>query len=340
MFEVELFREDFFASERIILSDDEFTVTGRKYSTGVEAVEISNSKGHIEVLPFMGQIVWDAEFNGVSLRMKNMFAEPHPAVLIEDTYGCFAFHSGLLGAGCPGPEDTHPLHGEFACASMDRAWLEVDDDCVAITGSYEYVKGFGDHYRARPKVLLMKGATTLTIEMEVTNLSWYQPMPLQYMCHMNYAYVADASMTENIPTGSFRIRESIPAHVNPTPEWTRFNEKITSGSVDTTRLAGSKNYDPEIVFFADDLPQYGTDMRFELHSPDGSGFRTEFSSAEFPVATRWILWNPDQQVAAFVLPGTSRPEGRLAAKAAGTLIELPAQQTRHFRVVTGLIQED
>ncbi len=339
MFRIELFRDNFTEAGRMLLSDGEFTVVGKEYSTGVAALEISNSRGHVEVLPFMGQIIWDAEFDGVSLRMKNMFTEPRPAALIEDTYGCFAFHSGLLGAGCPGPQDTHPLHGEFACAPMDRAWLEVDGECVAVTGSYEYVKGFGDHYRAQPKVTLAREATTLAIEMEVTNLSQYQPMPLQYMCHMNYAYIPDAAMTENIPSGSFRIRESVPAHVHPTPEWTRFNDAIKSGAVDTTKLAGSQNYDPEIVFFADDLPQYGTDMRFELKAPGGHRFRTEFSSAEFPVATRWILWNADQQVAAFVLPGTSRPEGRLAAKAAGTLIELPAQQTRRFRVVTGLAEE-
>lgn len=339
MFTVELSRSQFTPTPQVIVSDEEFTVTAREYTTGVSSLVIANSRGHLEVLPFMGQIIWDAEFDGTSLRMKNMFAEPHPATLIEDTYGCFAFHSGLLGAGCPSPEDTHPLHGEFACARMDRAWLEVGEGSVAITGSYEYVKGFGDHYRARPKVTLGTGATTFTIEMEVTNLSDYQPMPLQYMCHMNYAYVEGATLTENLPAGSFRIRESIPAHVHPTPEWTAFNEAIKAGEVDTAKLAGSENYDPEIVFFADDLPQYGTDMRFELHAPDGKTFRTEFSSADFPVATRWILWNPDQQVAAFVLPGTSRPEGRLAAKAAGTLIELGAQETRHFRVVTGLVEE-
>ncbi len=339
MFTVELSRNQFSTTASTIVSNEEFTVTAKEYSTGVASAVIANSRGHIEVLPFMGQIIWDAEFEGTSLRMTNMFAEPRPATLIEDTYGCFAFHSGLLGAGCPAPEDTHPLHGEFACARMDRAWLEIADDAVAITGSYEYVKGFGDHYRARPRVTLAAGATTLGIEMDVTNLSEYQPMPLQYMCHMNYAYVPGATLSENLPEGSFRIRESIPAHVHPTPKWTAFNEAIKAGDIDATTLAGSENYDPEIVFFADDLPRYGSDMRFELQAPDGTTFRTEFSSAEFPVATRWILWNPDQQVAAFVLPGTSRPEGRLAAKAAGTLIELGAQETRHFRVVTGLVKE-
>ena len=53
-------------------------------------------------------------------------------------------------------------------------------------------------------------------------------------------------------------------------------------------------------------------------------------------ATRWLLHNPDQKVASFVLPGTSRPEGFLAAKAAGTLIELAPGATRSFHVSTGI----
>lgn len=336
MFRIELFRNSFDAIPRTVLSNEEFEVTTKVYSTGVESLILANSRGHVEILPFMGQIVWDAVFDGISLRMKNMFAEPRHCTLIEDTYGCFAFHSGLLGAGCPAPEDSHPLHGEFACAQMDRAWLEIGDDSVSISGSFEYVKGFGDHYRACPKVTLASKATTVSIEMDVVNLSDYQSMPLQYMCHMNYAYVDGATLTENIPEGSFHIRESIPAHVHPTPAWTAFNEAIKKDMVDTTILADSQNYNPEIVFFADDLPQYGENMQFNLQSPQGFTFRTEFSSDQFQVATRWILWNADQQVAAFVLPGTSRPEGREAARRAGTLIELGPRQTRHFCVVTGV----
>jgi hypothetical protein len=71
----------------------------------------------------MGQILWDAVFDGQSLRMDNMFDMPVSARQIVETYGCFAFHSGLLAAGCPSPEDDHPLHGEFPCAPMRSASL-------------------------------------------------------------------------------------------------------------------------------------------------------------------------------------------------------------------------
>ena len=72
-----------------------------------------------------------------------------------------------------------------------------------------------------------------------------------------------------------------------------------------------------------------------LH-PQGHVFHTRFLGKEFPVATHWILHNPDQKVASFVLPGTSRPEGFIAAREAGALIMLGAGESRPFTVTTGL----
>lgn len=56
-------------------------------------------------------MIWDAFFDGHDLTMRNMFSQPKLASEIVATYGCFAFHSGLLANGCPSPADTHPLHG-------------------------------------------------------------------------------------------------------------------------------------------------------------------------------------------------------------------------------------
>ncbi|MBM7825004.1 hypothetical protein JOD55_000831 [Arcanobacterium pluranimalium] len=336
MLRIPLHRSSFTQTESVVARNEEFNVVAFTYPKGIESVRIENSRGYVEVLPFMGQIIWDAFFDGKSLRMKNMFTAPQPCKEIVDTYGCFAFHSGLLANGCPSPEDTHPLHGEFPTATMDEAWLEIEGDDVRIVSSYEYVQGFGAHYRAQPSVRMSAKSALFDIELEVTNLSEYASMPLQYMCHMNYAFVKDGMMRESLPEGAFQLRRSVPAHVNPTPRWTEINEEILAGKIDANSLAQAGEFDPEIVFFADDLPQYGEKAEFELEAPDGTTFVTKFDTASFPVATRWILVNADQQVAAFVLPGTSRPEGFLAAKAAGMLIELEAGATKSFSVTTGI----
>ena len=203
--------------------------------------------------------------------------------------------------------------------------------------TYEYVMGFGHHYRAEPAVTLRAGASTFDIDMSVTNLSAYASMPLQYMCHMNYAFVPGGRMAQNLPAGAFSLRRTVPAHVTPTPRWETLNEEILAGRIDADSLEAATEFDPEIVYFADDLPRHGRDLEFTLTAPDGPTFVTRFSSADFPVATRWILHNADQRVAAFVLPGTSRPEGRLAAQSAGTLIELEAGGARRFHVTTGVL---
>ena len=69
---------------------------------------------------------------------------------------------------------------------------------------------------------------------------------------------------------------------------------------------------------------------------DGTTFVTRFASSELNYVTRWILYNGDQQVAAFALPATCRPEGFLAAQRNGSLLDVPPQQTRSFTVTTGI----
>ncbi|MBE8432530.1 DUF4432 domain-containing protein, partial [Leptospira interrogans serovar Pomona] len=96
-------------------------------------------------------------------------------------------------------------------------------------------------------------------------------------------------------------------------------------------------YDPEIVFFADELDKYTDTPEFSMIAPDGTTFVTRFASAELNYMTRWILYNGDQQVAAFALPATCRPEGFLAAQRNGTLLQLEPQQTRTFTVTTGIV---
>nr|HEK8181474.1 DUF4432 domain-containing protein [Escherichia coli]HEK8244191.1 DUF4432 domain-containing protein [Escherichia coli] len=92
----------------------------------------------------------------------------------------------------------------------------------------------------------------------------------------------------------------------------------------------------EIVFFADKLDAYTDLPEFRMIAPDGTTFVTRFSSAELNYVTRWILYNGEQQVAAFALPATCRPEGYLAAQRNGTLIQVAPQQTRTFTVTTGI----
>ncbi|WHP31399.1 aldose 1-epimerase family protein [Trabulsiella odontotermitis] len=333
---IPLWRQLFTEQPRVLLENSDFSVTAFRYDSGIEGLRLQNSRGHLVILPWMGQMIWDAQFDGHDLTMRNMFRQPKPANEVVETYGCFAFHSGLLANGCPSPEDTHPLHGEMACATMDDAWLELDGDTLRIGGGYEYVMGFGHHYHASPTVALHKASALFDITMSVTNLASVA-MPLQYMCHMNYAYVPQATFAQNFPDEVLTLRESVPAHVKPTPQWLAFNQRILQGEVSLKTLNAPEFCDPEIVFFGDKLDRYTRTPEFKMIAPDGTTFVTRFSSNELNYVTRWILYNGDQQVAAFALPATCRPEGFLAAQRNGSLIELAPQQTRTFHVTTGVM---
>ncbi|WP_225365973.1 aldose 1-epimerase family protein [Levilactobacillus bambusae] len=328
----------FTEAPHLIFENDQFSVTAFTYPSGVRALKLTNSRGYLTVLPYMGLMIWDAVFDGQSLKMKDMFSQPLPGTGIVDTYGCFQFSSGLLANGTPGPEDDYQLHGEFPTSEMTRATIKFTTSSLTLTSEFEYVKGFGHHYLARPAVTLHPNSGLFDIQMTVKNLSHAQDMPLQYMCHMNYAYVDDATLTQNIPDGAFHLRESVPDHVHPTADWLAYNAELLKNQTLISQLSDPNHYDPEIVYCTDDLSTITPEAVFQMHLPTGATFETRFKTADFPIVTRWILHNPDQQVGAFALPGTSRPEGYHAAEQAGTLIFLAPQAEKSFTVTTGITE--
>lgn len=335
---INLQRSYFTEIPQTIVSNQEFQIKLFKYASGVEAIELINSRGKIIVLPYMGQMIWRVEFDNIDLTMKNMFSQPRKTDNMLDTYGCFAFHSGLLANGCPSSEDTHPMHGEFCCVNLDSTWLEINDNEVRVCGEYEYCQGFGYKYLARPNVSLKANATNINISMQVKNLTSIE-MPLQYMCHINHNYVENGEFIANIPDSAFKLRESIPSHIKPTPEWFNYTDKIKrmqQQGKTLTKLGNPTLYNTEVVFLADNLKDYTDEVIVEVNSPQGYGFKTQFSTKDFNYGTRWIMYTDDQQVSSCIIPGTCRPEGYLAAKKAGSLIMLQPNEERCFSVTTGL----
>lgn len=336
MTKVQLYRDFFQAKERPLLKNSAFTATIFRYDTGVVGLKVTNHRGTLTLLPFEGLMIWDAIMDGFNLKMKTPFREPRPGKQITDSYGPFQFHSGLLASGNPGPGDHHLAHGEFPLSQMDRAYLEVDEHHLTIRSQVEYVKGFGDHYFAEPAVTLTPDSAVFKIEMTVKNLSNSQDMPLQYLTHLNYRFIPGAKMSQNIPDQAFNLRTSIPDHIHPTPSWLAFTQQLADSGKLIDKLDDIQHFNPEIVYFGDNLNQQVTQAEFKMQMDDQHTAKVAFDTREFPNVTRWLMADPDLQVAAFALPATSRTEGRLAAKKAGTLIMLKPQESRHFTVLTGL----
>ncbi len=341
--DIELRRPFFGEKERRIASFAGMTADIFRYDSGFEAIRIANSRGHLVILPFYGQMIWDAVFDGVDLTMANMFSMPRQAGDIAGTYGCFAFHSGLLSNGCPSPQDTHPLHGEMPCAPMDKAGLSFGEDAngpwMAITGEREYVMGFGSHYLAKPRVVLRPDSSLFDIGMEVTNLSG-APMPLMYMCHVNFAFYDGATIVQpaSFSAKDTIVRQAIPGHVVPTPELVSFIKELAENPTAMECLDEPDRYDPEQVFYIRNLR---TDAKGLTHlmmrRREGDAFAMSYDTKTFPHTVRWVLVNSDQKVAAFALPSTCEPEGYLAEKKKGNVRTLNGGETAAFTVNLGYL---
>ncbi|WP_207160700.1 aldose 1-epimerase family protein [Rhodoferax fermentans] len=340
---IELKKSFFTASEQEVFSAGDMSVSLFRYDSGVEALRLKNNRGHLIVLPFMGQMVWEAVFDGVSLGMKSMFKQPRPATDILQTYGCFAYHSGLLRNGCPSPEDTHALHGEMPCAPMDRAHILCGEDqggfYVALVSEWEYAMGFGNHYLATPRIVLRPNESLFDLEMKVQNLSG-APMDLMYISHVNFGLVKDGKIFQaaDFSPSDTCVRTSIPGHIQPTPVYQALIDELAKHPDRSEVLHDVAQYNPEQVFFIRHLksdPNGLTHMM--VRRPEQDGFYMSWSPKDMPKTIRWILCNSDQEVGAFALPGSCEPEGYLAEKAKGNVRSLAGGETAHFKVRLGYL---
>jgi hypothetical protein len=341
--EITLSRSSFDAKERNAVRYGGLQASLFRFDTGIEAIRLSNRRGNIVVLPYMGQIVWSATFDGVELAMQSMFREPRPAKVIVETYGCLAYHAGLLRNGVPTPEDTHPVHGEMPCAEIDEAGIACGSDAsgpwIAVTGVREYAMGFGAHYRATPRVVLRLEETGCDIVMEVENLST-SPMDLMYLCHVNFAFAEGARIVQSVPftPGHVVTRTAVPGHVAPTPDYRALLDELARNPARMERLDEPQRYDPEQVFYIKGLKP-GADglVHFMMLRREGDGFTMAWDLSAMPHTIRWILANSDQRVAAFAMPATCEPEGYLAEKRKGHVRSLAGGAKASFLTHVGYV---
>lgn len=332
--------------EQTVASAGALSASLFRYPSGIYGLRLQNARGSLVVLPWFGQMIWSAAFDGVDLAMRSGFDIPLPAETIGGTYGCFAFHSGLLRNGVPGPEDDHAAHGEFPCARMRRAWLELLDDdgalALRVVSERDHVVAFGPHYLAQPTVTLHEGGGRFDVALDVENRSRL-PMDLMYMFHVNFAFVANGEIVQPAPftPSHVAVRRSVPAHVTPTEEYRELIEALATAPERMAWLTEPPLYDPEQVFYIEGL---GTDEQgrtsLMLRRPEGDGFAIEYAPAEFPKCVRWILNGPDQAVAAFALPSTCHPEGYSAERKKGNVRVLPPHGRAHFGLTLGYLDTE
>lgn len=335
-----LFSEMFDRSERTLCQAGEFSVSSFRFDSGVAGLRVQNARGEVVVLPFQGQQVWRARFDGRELTMRSMFDQPIETRTYLETYGAFLIHCGLTGLGAPGPADTHALHGELPNAPFQSAWLELDQDAITVAGSYRHTVAFSTNYLATIKTTMMTGASLLDVSVAVENLK-KTPMDLMYLGHANFKPVDHGKLHDTAPptAEAVRVRRSIPSHVTPKPGYAEFLAELAKDPSGHYALTPGLAFDPEVVFEMDmQSDADGFAHALQAH-PDGTSDYLRCRPDQAPLCTRWICRTPDQDGLGIAFPSTSGVEGYTAEKAKGRVHALNGGDTWQLDMRLGLLTE-
>jgi hypothetical protein len=344
---IHLDRGMFTRAERLIVEsegpDRALSASTFRFESGVCGLRLTSRLGELVMLPYQGQQVWSATFNGRNLTMQSMFDQPIPTRDFLRTFGGFLQHCGVTGVGGPGPEDTHPLHGELPNAPYDKAYVVVGEDeagaYIGLGGSYQYTVAFGDNYLAEPLVKLHAGETTFDVTMTLTNLK-RATQEVLYLAHVNFRPVDHARLVYSAPVENVRVRASIPDHIKPGPGYAEFLQELSRDPAKHHVLEPGMTYDPEGVFFIDYLAdEQGWAHSMQVH-PDGTADYIAHNTDPLGHATRWISRTPDQDAIAIVEAGTAEPEGYHAEKEKGNVIVLGPGESTTMELKIGSLAPD
>jgi hypothetical protein len=331
--------------ERLLVEAGPLAAASFRFDSGVAGLRLRNEQGELTMLPFQGQQIWSAGFNGRILTMKSMFDQPYPTQNYLHTYGGFLIHCGATRMGVPGPQDDHPLHGELPNAPYQKAWLVLGEDeegkYIGLSGQYQYTVAFAHNYIAQPLVKLYEASTLCHVSLAIHNLK-QTPMELMYLAHANFRPVDNGRLVYSAvaDTAHVRIRRSIPAHVKPGPGYQEFLTELSQHPQKHHTLTPELVFDPEVVlnitYRADEA---GWAHSLQVH-PGGSADYIRHRPDQLDVGVRWISRTPDQDALGLILPATAEPEGYTAELKKGNIKMIPAQGTWRCDYVLGALGPD
>lgn len=312
-----------------------------RYASGFEALRLVTPRAEVVVLPFLGQQVWRAAFDGRELAMRSMFDEPVVTDSYLATYGAFFLHCGITRMGPPSPGDPHPLHGELPLGRFETADLVFDEAAgrIGVRGLFRHRVAFTAHYEAVAEVSLGADETALDIGLEVTNRRPAAPLELMYLGHANFRPVDHGRLVYAAPYTpvDVAVRRSIPPHVKAGPDYAGFLAQLSEDPARHHVMDPGLPFDPEAVFtlrmIADDT---GWTHAMQVH-PQGHADFISYDARTLPLAIRWVCRTGDQQGLGIALPATAGVEGHATEKAAGRLVLVPPQGQWSARMRMGTL---
>lgn len=343
-----LYERYFTEGESEIFKSGELSASLFTYSTGVKAVKIKNSLGSFTVLPYMGQMIWRADFLGYEMTMKTIFDEPFPAhEVFHETYGGFLMHCGLTAMGNPTAEDTHTPHGELPICKYNSAWLVAGEDdggeYIGISGVYTHKRCYDKNYDFSPLLKLYKGKTYIDIEVSFVN-NKDVPLEYYYLCHINHRPVDGAVLSYTADRKKIKVHHEVPEDYFSKSDADATNAYLNEldknpGIMDKVGAAG-QSYRPEIVFYC----QYDADENGDAYTmqknPDGTATFVIHKPSELPYGVRWISRTEDEDTMGMVLPATSEHLGKLYCQRNNQQRYLNKGETVTYHMRTGYLNKE
>jgi hypothetical protein len=338
-----MLRPEFFGEkERVLVEHGELTASTFRFDSGVAAIRMRNARGEIVALPFLGQQIWDARFDGKTLTMRTRFDQPHATRDYLHNYGAFLLHCGATAMGNPGSGDTHPLHGELPDAPYDTAFLALGSDggapFMALGGEYRHTVAFRCDYAARPRVTLRAAEAIMPIVMEIVNLG-NTPMEIMYLAHINFRPVNGGRLVFSAPCTpqAVRVRTVVPSSIRPPAGYAEFLGELARDPSKHLVMSTELAFDPEVVMFLSmQADSHGWARSMMIH-PDGCASYVGHKTDTLDHGIRWISRTADQDCLGLLLPATAEPDGYLAEKAKGNLKSLGGGGTMRFEMEAGLL---
>lgn len=341
--------EDFFmGGEKTVFSSGELSAKLFTYSTGVKAVRLSNSRGGITVLPYMGQMIWRADFDGYEMAMKTIYDEPMPAhEVFHETYGCFLMHCGLTAMGNPTAEDDHTPHGELPICKYNEVYLVAGCDeggeYIGISGKYLHKRCYSLDYEFTPVTKIYAGKTNIDVTASIKN-NKEVPLEYYYLCHVNHRPVDGAKLLYTANPKDIKVNHEVPDdYFNPT-EAKETNDYLDRLDKDPSIMdevgAPGQSYKPEIVFYC----KYGKDADGNAYTmqlnPDKTATYVCHKPDELPFGIRWISRTGDEDAMGMVLPATAEHLGRKYCQRNGQETYLSKGESVTYTIKTGLLTPD
>lgn len=274
--------------------------------------------------------------------MQTKFDEPVPTLEYLETYGGFLLHCGINAFGVPQSDDNHRQHGEIPNGAFDTAYIEINDEYIAVGGTYNFNKSYVKNYSFTPECRLYKNDTVLKIMIELENKRSL-PMEYMYLCHINFRPFDGSELiySADYDHEHITIHKAVPDTL-PEAEAKKLSDYFDALERDITLHhkvgADYQAYNPEICFTV----KYKGDENnraYTLQYGDEGACYVSHPIDILPSAVRWIARTGDENSMGMVLPATAEHFGYMNAKRKGQIKFLPENSKLSFMIEAGYIEK-